>query len=304
MKLADEIIESLSSEKSSLTEALLKTKILLHKIGHKELIDWVNNELNGYSYSVEVPAYRVLPAQVLANVASIAYQFNSHPIPIGHLTTEQREGLEESKMSQSLAVLEKLVEKNNGHLQAPIPMEFNRVLGKNLASGMQIQRAWCEIGIANVNGIFIQVRSRLLDFLLELNESLSDDLSEAEIKKRSDEIDAAGMFKNAIFGDNVTILVGTGNSQTAMNIKTKGNVELLLSELRKHNISESELKNLTKALDADKEKVDGKTHKLGPSVKSWFDKMLSKAADASWQIELNIASGILTTALQNYYGWL
>ena len=114
MKLADEIIESLSSEKSSLTEALLKTKILLHKIGHKELIDWVNNELNGYSYSVEVPAYRVLPAQVLANVASIAYQFNSHPIPIGHLTTEQREGLEESKMSQSLAVLEKLIEKTMG----------------------------------------------------------------------------------------------------------------------------------------------------------------------------------------------
>lgn len=183
-------------------------------------------------------------------------------------------------------------------------MELNGLLGKNLSSGMHIQRAWCEVGIANVNGIFIQVRSRLLDFLLELNENLSDDLNEAEIKKRSDEIDAVGMFKNAIFGDNTTIVVGTGNIQSVTNIKTKGNVDLLLNELRKQNIPESELKNLTTALQADEGKVDEETKKLGPSVKSWFDKMLSKAADASWQIELNIASSILTTALQNYYGWV
>jgi hypothetical protein len=304
MKLADEIIESLSSEKSSLTEALLKTKILLHKIGHKELVDWVNNELNGYPDSVEVPTYRILPAQVLANVASIAYQFNSHPIPIGHLTKAQREGLEISKMNQSLAVLEKLVEKNDGHLQAPIPMEYNGVLGKNLVSGMQIQRAWCSISIADVNGIFIQVRSRLLDFLLELNEKLPDDLNEAEIKNRSDEIDAAGMFKNAIFGDNVTIVVGTANSPTATNIKTKGDVSVLLNELRKNNVPESELILLNEAIEADVGKVNEKTKKFGPSVRAWLDKMLSKVADASWQIELNIASNVLTSALQHYYGWV
>ncbi len=282
----------------------MKTKILLHKIGHKELVDWVNNELNGYPDSVEVPAYRILPAQVLANVASIAYQFNSHPIPIGHLTKKQREGLEVSKMSRSLSVLEKLVEKNDGHLQAPIPMEYNGMLGKKLVSGMQIQRAWCSISIAEVNGIFIQVRSRLLDFLLELNEKLPDDLNEAEIKNRSEEIDAAGMFKNAIFGDNVTIVVGTANSQTATNIKTKGDVSVLLNELRKNNVPESELILLNEAIEADVGKVNEKTKKFGPAVRAWLDKMLSKVADASWQIELNIASNVLTSALQHYYGWI
>lgn len=114
MKLADEIIESLSSEKSSLTEALLKTKILLHKIGHKELVDWVNNELNGYPESLEVPEYRVLTAQVLANVVSMTHRFNSHPIPIAHLTEDERLRLEQSKMGHSLAVLQKFVEKIMG----------------------------------------------------------------------------------------------------------------------------------------------------------------------------------------------
>lgn len=47
MKLLNEIIDALSSQDSSLTDALLKTKVLLHKIGHKELVEWVNRELNG-----------------------------------------------------------------------------------------------------------------------------------------------------------------------------------------------------------------------------------------------------------------
>jgi len=31
--------------------------------------------------------------------------------------------------------------------------------------------------------------------------------------------------------------------------------------------------------------------------------MLGKAVDATWQIELGIAGGLLTTVIQKYYGW-
>ena len=77
MKLLEDIIDALSSKDGSLTNALLKTKILLHKIGHKELTEWVNKELNGYSESDIIPTYRVFRAKVLANAANIAYQINS-----------------------------------------------------------------------------------------------------------------------------------------------------------------------------------------------------------------------------------
>jgi AbiTii len=46
--LADDIISLLSDEKSSLSEALLKTKVFLYQIGKKELAEWVNHELNSY----------------------------------------------------------------------------------------------------------------------------------------------------------------------------------------------------------------------------------------------------------------
>lgn len=85
MKLVDEIIETLSSDNGVLTHALIKTKVLLHKIGHKELVIWVNKELNGYSQSDELPDYRIIPAQVRVSATNGAYQVNSHPIPMKHL---------------------------------------------------------------------------------------------------------------------------------------------------------------------------------------------------------------------------
>ena len=78
---------------------------------------------------------------------------------------------------------------------------------------------------------------------------------------------------------------------------------MLLDELRKHRVPESELNLLKEALEADDGKTNGKTKKFGPSVKAWLDRMLTKVADASWQIELNLATSVLTTALHNYYGW-
>jgi hypothetical protein len=46
--LLDDIIAILSDSKGSLTDALLKTKVLLHQIGKKELAAWVTNELSDY----------------------------------------------------------------------------------------------------------------------------------------------------------------------------------------------------------------------------------------------------------------
>ena len=55
MKLLDEIIDLLADENASLNAALLKTKVLMHTIGHAELAEWVNDELNGNPKDTTVP---------------------------------------------------------------------------------------------------------------------------------------------------------------------------------------------------------------------------------------------------------
>lgn len=49
MKLLDTIISELVNVEISLSSPLLKTKILASRLQNKELLEWVNNELKGYS---------------------------------------------------------------------------------------------------------------------------------------------------------------------------------------------------------------------------------------------------------------
>lgn len=263
----------------------------------------MNNELNGYPDPEKVPEYRRLPSQVLVNAMNMAYQINSHPIPLGHLTDKQREDLQTAKMHQSLAVLEKFAADKKGRLQAPIPMEANGLLGQGLANGYKIQRAWCEIQVADVTQIIIQVRSRLLDFVLQLQDHLGEDVKDDDIKSKSKTIDTAGLFQSAIFGDNTTIVVGNHNTQTVTNTNIKGDFSSLAALLRQHGVSDDDVEGLKRAVESDHGAAELAEKRFGPKVRQWMSGMLAKVVDASWQIELGVAGSLLASAIQRYYGW-
>lgn len=302
MKLINEIVEILSSSEGVLSEALIKTKVLLYKIGHKELVIWVNKEINGYDDNDELPDYRIVQAQVLVNASNQGYQVSNHPIPLGHLDKDYREQLERGKMPQSLAVIEKFVADEDASLRSPIPMEANTLLGKGLANNYMIQSAWCEIQITSVANILVQVRSRLLDFVLELSTEYMSANSDDEVNDISKKLDAANLFNNAIFGDNATIVVGSDNSQSISNSIEKNNFASLSEELRKHDVSKPDIDLLEIAIERDNKVIDLKKNNFGPEVQLWMKEMLSKAIDTSWKVELGVASSLLATALNNYYG--
>lgn len=303
MKLINEIIDILSSDTGKLSDALIKTKVLLHKIGHKELVPWVNSELNGYPDRNSVPEYRILPAQVLVNASNGAYRVTSHHIPMGHLEDEHRKAIETARMDQSLAVLEKFTEKDSGSLQAHIPMESYGILGKGLGNYYQIESAWSEISHTSVLQILIQVRSRLLDFVLELNDQFPSELNDDQVKERIGSVDTENLFNNAIFGDNTTIVVGSSNSQNVSNVSIKGDFSVLRETLQKNGVSESDISSLKGAIETDSSVINEESREFGPAVKSWLQSMLSKAVDTSWKVELGVASSLLATALNSYYGW-
>jgi len=299
VKLIDEIIDELSSESGNLTDALLKTKVVLNSMGQGELVAWVNRELNGYSEDEELPEYRKVPAQVLANLASMTWTAQSHPIPIGHLEKHEQEQLQTAYMRQSLAVLQKYAS-SDGALESPIPLEANQRLGETLAKGVHIQRAWSEIQAASVVQILTEVRSRLLDFILGLKNELPDDPSRQE----REAVDAMSLFNNSVLGDNATIVIGDKNKTQVINQHLVGNKDALAHELKKYNVHDDDIGELFEALDEDEERgVDHESKQFGESVKLWMTGMLSKAVEASWNIELGIASSILADALKHYYGW-
>ena len=185
-----------------------------------------NNELNGYPDEADVPDYRVLPSLVLANLRHMTFRATKHPIPLGHLSADKQELLTHTHMREPLVVLRQLHDASEKvserGIERPLPMELNFDLGKGLAPGIMIERAWCHIGTAHIAGILFQVRSRLLDFLLEVKDTTGETETEGEFREKSNSFDAQSMFNKAIFGANTTILICHQSSITASQTITGG----------------------------------------------------------------------------------
>lgn len=303
MKLLIDLITELYTSQPSLIDALVKTKVLLHRLGRKDLVEWVNHEISGYPNGAQLPSYRIVSAHVKGNITNNAYTYNDHPLPTMHLTDKQRQGLEELEMRDSIAVLEGLARNDKQGLQRPLPLEYAAHFNKALSGGYKVQQAWCDIGIGRLAQITAQVRSKLLDFLLELSEKVGADMSEEEIKRVAQSAETGSMFNNAIFGDNVTILVGNHSQQKVRIAIDKGDFAALAEFLKANKVTEPDIEALKAAIQVDALTQDVSQKSLGAGVKAWLTTMLGKAVETAWQIEVGIAGGLLTSALQRYYGW-
>lgn len=303
MKLATEIIDILSSETPNLANALFKTKVLLHKLGEKELIQWVNSELNGYKSNDDVPEYRVVQSRVMANLMNLVYSASNRELPIYHLDHELRKSLEQTKFGHSIAALESLANSESESVQRPVPIALHAKLNEPLGNGYQVQEAWCEISHSSLAQILAEVRSRLLDFVLELSDKLPEQASDAELKEMSNEIDTKSLFNNSVIGDNATILVGDHSSQTVSNNIIKGDFDSLAKHLSDNSVEEDDIKSLRQAIEQDEQLVDHENKQYGTNVKLWITEMLGKAVESVWNINIGVAGSLIATAINSYYGW-
>jgi len=301
MKLMDEIIALLGSKDGSLAEAFLKSKILIHKISLNNTKDaeWVNFELSGYPDDHLLPDYRVIQNEVFVNASNLVYQFNRHPIPLAHLSDEQKDSITKARMRHSVMELEKFVEKPGGCLMASIPPESYFLLQKGLQKGVYISQAWCEIGKSDVIKILSQLRNQLLEFILSLNTTFAFELSKEEYE--AEKSNSPGFFNHSTFGDNATIVISHGDNNTIALSQEK--FDVLEKTLLENGVSIKDVEILKNALKEDNTSIEVANKNFGPAVKAWMGNMFSKALDTVWQIDIGIVSGLLTTAIQKYYGW-
>lgn len=303
MKLIDELVDSLSGESPKLTEALMKTKVLLYRLGRKDLVEWVTHELNGYPVDVQVPEYRIICSSVRGVVTNGFHRYSSYPLPTLHLKEETRNRFERLEMRESISALKGLAASDESKLVRPIAIEYNSIFEKSFSAGYHVERAWCDMGIGQIGQIVTVVRSRLLDFVLELESKVDDKMTEDEVKKIGQSPETGAMFQNAIFGDNATILVGNQNTQTVTNNVNQGDFNSLRELLEKNNIDHTSVEYLEQAIQADASSSDVIEKRFGLKVRNWMKEMIARAIDGSWQIEVGIASNLLTESLKSYYGW-
>ena len=304
MKIINELVESLSDNEVPLSSVLLRTKILAHRLGEATLKKWLANEMNGYTNAADIPDYRNISGIILVNATDgFTTRWSNQPVPLGHLDRDLSESLTRRKMAQSVAFIEGTSETDEDSLMMHLPQDICPFLSKGLGKGIFVESAHLSITRVQFVAILNKIRSRLLDFILEMSDQFQTEDISSETNGISKQEIIKNIFNNALLGDNATIIIGDHNSQQVNNVKLQNDFEQLKKTLKNAQVSDDDIHHLEGAIENDKGKLDHDKQVYGPNVKEWLKKMYGKAIDASWQIEIGVAGSLLATALNSFYGW-
>lgn len=302
MQLIDEIIDLLSSSDPNVENALFKAQVLAHRLGEAELAKWVESELKGYPKDAELPSYRIVPITILGNASNEAYRVSEQPLPLMHLDRKIREKLDTKRLTQSIAVIEGWC-KGDKDLSIVIAPEFYPLLNKGLGNGYKVERAWGVHSVGAMLQVVAEVRSRLLEFALKLSDKIPAEARREDMKQLSQEAQVSEIFRNSVFGDNTTIVVGSGTIQNVSNSVVRNDIESLAQVLRENHVPQSDIQSLKDAITQDASSEDVARRSFGPRVRTWIGNMVAKAGSTSWKIGIGAAGDLLAKAIAAYYGF-
>jgi hypothetical protein len=297
--LLDDIIAILSDSNGSLTDALLKTKVLLHQIGKKDLVPWVTHELGGYPSFDNFPPYRVVSCTVHASLISFSWTMNDYRPSLSHLKPEQRKNLTEAYIDLSISSLEEVGKEKGGALQRQLDPALGALFKKVLEPGVEIVSLWTVISPTHIEGILAQVRSRLLDFCLELQDVVGLQAAPQQIQAKAAEIDTEKMFNMAIYGG--TVIVGGSGTQNIAIQNIKGDFEGLVAALKPLGLDKASTDELRAAIRADE--ASGKAPEVTEGETSkWYLKTLKAAGKGALKVGGDVVTKLAGAAIEHYSG--
>jgi uncharacterized protein involved in exopolysaccharide biosynthesis len=98
-----------------------------------------------------------------------------------------------------------------------------------------------------------------------------------------------------IFREYVGDVSNSTVTQTNHLVVNSGDFNSLAEHLRSQGVANQDIEELQQAVERDP--APGQPNEFGTNVSSWLGKMVTKAADGSWNV-----GGLLATALGKYYG--
>lgn len=304
MELISQIINDLLDDQKSLSSALLKTKVLARRIQNDELLNWVNNELVGYKNFEHLPDYRKEIFNGLkGNFINGPKKYTNVQIPTSGLDTKFEAKLRATEFFDSVTSLESLRLEDSSVLYSPLSAEITALIEENWRSMgnpyLQLFSANKVIPKTSIVEILSNIRSKLLDFMLEFDGKFGDLTEINDLRMKKDEI--SSIVNNTIINGDGNVL-NTGNNSTIKNSITvnKYNKEDLLRELNNVGVSKADAAELVEIIDNESPNPD--TKKFGQQVNTWIGKMIAKTIDGSWDVSIGAAGSLLAEIIKGYYG--
>lgn len=184
MSLLREIQGDAVSSHTSLATLLRKCKILSVRLGNAQFRAWVDCELNGYQDDDILPEYRVLSVESIGDfVGPWGSGLRNAAIPPMSLPGKLREYATQSKLIHSVSAYESLLAQDTeGALRQHWPSDVVAILGGKIYQNMQCVSAWKVIPSNAVASALDTIRTRVLNFCLEI-EAVAPDAGESPINQ-------------------------------------------------------------------------------------------------------------------------
>lgn len=296
--LLDEIIDIAVDNKQPITTLLRKCIVLAHQLQNERLKVWSNGELNGYSSIENLQEYRTPRAAATGLFVGPGWARFQQGIPSAVLEEEHRKFAETAYITQSIGALENILSSGN-NLSFSWNANLVAYYVDKLRRGWQLFSAEQTVPKSVIAGIVDTVRTRVLNMALEIKAEIGardEDLKEIT-PEESKKVDQT--IVNNIFGGNVYVSTGQ-STMTATTVQQQqqnilaGDWEQLAKVLRTVGVSESEISELSTAVEQDGEKV-------GSRVNEWIKKTAPKVLSGGVKIGTKIGQSLLLEYLKQYF---
>lgn len=304
--LVESIINELTNEDTSLTFPLLKTKVLAFRLENKELLDWVDAELNGYLEEEGIPDYRKCPAMIFGDGVSSTAKFTQHQLPTMNIEADWRKRILRGDLENGVATLESYIEDDKvGVLEVILPPEVTEYIASTMRQddpSVNLFRSKKLVAKSFVTEALSAIRSRLLNLMLEIEKDLGH-MSKIDSNNKAVNQKITKIVNKTIIkanGDGNVINTGDNVNATVSVSISKGSQEDLKAALESIGIDSDDISKLLRIVDD--ESPDARNTNFGVRVNSWIKGMLDKSLDGSWQIGIGAAGNMLAEILGKYYG--
>lgn len=278
----------------SLSDLLRMCQILAARLRHEPFREWVRHELGGYPNDATLPTYRgPFEADLKADThGAFGAEVRGVGVPDYAIPADVRASVKEMAFYQGVGTLENLVADAQRTAQLVVATQFPvdvAVLVKVIVD-QQTVRMWKELPVAMVAGILDAVRSKALDFTLEI-EAANPQAGEATTGSTPPVPVARteAIFNTVILGGNVAV----GPNATVQVVQ--GDLGSLMAYLETQGVAEADRRELEAALAADE-------NTLGERVKGWLGAMVAKTASFGANVGANAAGGLIAAAVLRYLG--
>ena len=273
------LIESLIKdlyENKPLSDVFLKLQVIIYLLKNEPLTEWFNNENNGYEKGKTLPQYRVLPVLFYAQVEQDrgfngSLMYNNYNLPIDLIEDKEiQDIMSKFEYRDSISNIADLISnKKEGTISMAVPATTTTIslFSRRLQSNCYIHRIWREIPKNAVQNIISQIKSKLLQFLLEINENLNLNISFTEMENKQKIEKAFNQnITNNIYGSNNNVVSG-------QNIEQNINQSFVdYEKLKEYGVEEQHITEL-KIIEKEPNKSTLKEKVLG-----WFSKVSAAVA--------------------------